>query len=94
MPRIFVSYRRSDSSAITQRIWESLAGVWGKENVIKDTDSFVAGLDFREQMRRTILRCDVVLAIIGQNWLGIDNDTGQRRLTTNRIRCGWKSRRR
>src|SRR5262249_31686356 len=77
---IFVSYRRSDSSAITQRIWESLAGVWGEENVIKDTDSFVAGPDFREQMSRAILRCNVVLVIIGQHWLGINNDARQSRL--------------
>lgn len=80
MPRIFISYRRSDSSDITQRIWESLAGIWGEENVIKDTDSFVAGPDFRDQISRAILRCDVVLAIIGQNWSGIDSDTVQSRL--------------
>src|SRR5262249_42075436 len=48
--------------------------------VIKDADSFVAGPDFREQMSRAILRCNVVLVIIGQHWLGINNDARQSRL--------------
>lgn len=80
MPSIFISYRRNDSAQITQRIWENLIGVWGEEKVIKDTDTFIAGPDFREQMSRSIQRADVVLVVIGQHWLGTNSEMGSNRL--------------
>src|SRR5262249_32931607 len=60
--------------------WESMVGVWGAEKVLKDTDTFLAGPDFREQMSRYIQRSEVVLVIIGQNWLGGAGDAGHNRL--------------
>jgi hypothetical protein len=80
VPAIFISYRRNDSAETTNRIWSNLAGVWGEEKVIKDTDSFVAGPDFRSQMSRYIQQSDVILVIIGQNWSAIDANTGLSRI--------------
>ncbi len=39
MPRLFISYRRTDSKQIAGRIYDRLAPVFGKENIFKDVDS-------------------------------------------------------
>lgn len=42
------------------------------------------GLDFVEQLDAEVSRCDVLLAIIGPNWLTAIDDRGQRRLDDDR----------
>lgn len=70
MPTIVVSYRRSDSSAITGRIFDHLTAYYGEESVFMDIDNIPVGMDFRTKINETLQRTDVVLAVIGANWLG------------------------
>ena len=44
-----------------------------------DFDSIPPGVDFREQIKNTIKKSDLVIAIIGSRWLGIESD-GSRRI--------------
>jgi hypothetical protein len=67
--RIFVSYRRADTRDIAGRLHDRLADRYGDANVIEDVESFEPGLDFVEEIGRAIDRCDVLLALIGPNWL-------------------------
>lgn len=66
--RIFISYRREDSSFATDRIKKLLVQTFGKESVFHDAD-IPKGRDFRIVIDREIARCNVVLVVIGPNWL-------------------------
>jgi hypothetical protein len=72
MPKILISYRRADSSAIAGRIADRLAHHYGEDSVFMDVDSIPIGIDFRTHIDETLQRADVVLAVIGRNWLGQD----------------------
>jgi hypothetical protein len=82
MPALFISYRRSDSSDITGRIFDRLIGHFGNKpvKVVRDVDSIPVGEDFREVLRDRIQDCDVVLVIIGPNWTTVADSKGTRRL--------------
>jgi formylglycine-generating enzyme required for sulfatase activity len=80
MSRIFISYRRADSIAITGRIYDRLLAHFGDGNVFQDVDDIPFGVDFRTHLQNEIDRCDVVLVIIGQQWQRIADEHGRRRL--------------
>jgi|GEM_PF-6796119 hypothetical protein len=82
MPALFISYRRSDSSDITGRIFDRLTGHFGNKpvKVVRDVDSIPVGEDFRDVLRDKIESCDVVLVIIGPNWTIAKDHKGTRRL--------------
>ena len=77
--KIFISYRRDDSSANAGRLYDRLADAFGAENIFMDVDSISFGLDFAEAIGRAVASCDVLLAIIGPEWLTI-SERGRRRL--------------
>jgi hypothetical protein len=67
---ILISYRRADSAAIVGRIYDRLIARYGANAVFLDVDGIPAGADFRDHIRRTLERTDVVLAVVGPAWLG------------------------
>jgi hypothetical protein len=77
-PAIFISYRREDSIDVTGRIYDRLCQHFGKQNVFKDVDSIPLGVDFRKHLGDSVGQCNVLLTIIGRQWLA--GDRGQRRL--------------
>jgi hypothetical protein len=72
MPKIAISYRRSDSSAITGRIFDRLVARYGKESVFMDVDNIPIGTDFRSHIRAVLLETEVLIVVIGPRWLGTD----------------------
>lgn len=70
MPNIAISYRRSDSSALAGRIFDRLATHYGKHAVFMDVDAIPIGVDFRAHIDTTLRYTDVLLAVIGAQWLG------------------------
>jgi hypothetical protein len=80
MPRITMSYRRDDSLDITGRIFDRLAGHFGREAVFRASTTFPPGADFRRHIDRVLEESDIVLAIVGQRWIGPDDE--QRRLAS------------
>jgi len=76
---IFVSYRRQDSADVTGRIYDRLIQRFGKEQIFKDVDSIPLGVDFREHLGGVVGKCDVLLAVIGNEWLAGDT-AGHRRI--------------
>lgn len=67
---IAISYRRDDSLPIAGRLYDRLQAKFGKRNVFMDFDSIPPGVDFREQIKQTIERSNLVVAVIGPDWLG------------------------
>jgi hypothetical protein len=76
---IAISYRREDSMPIAGRLYDRLQAKFGKRNVFMDFDSIPPGVDFRERIRHTIERSNLVIAVIGPHWLGEQSD-GSRRI--------------
>jgi serine/threonine protein kinase len=79
-PLVFLCYRREDSFDATHRLYERLAARFGEQSVVMDVDSIPPGEDFRAFLEKAVNRCDVMLAVIGDHWLKIRNEKGQRRL--------------
>lgn len=79
---IFISYRRQDSADISGRIYDRLVQQFGKDAVFKDVDSMPLGIDFRMHLQHSVGRCTVLLAVIGNSWMGVES--GRRRLDDTR----------
>lgn len=81
MARIFISYRRADTAAMSRRIYDELVKRTGRPRVFRDVDTLMKGKDFRAGIERFILQSDVMLVLIGDQWLDIrDTETSERRL--------------
>src|SRR5688572_2093747 len=77
--RIFISYRREDSAGHTGRLFDSLRSHFGDDSVFFDLSDIDSGQVFGDTIRQAIRSADIVLAIIGPDWLTCTRD-GQRRL--------------
>ena len=71
--KVFISYRRDDSSYVAQQIHEAAIKHFGRDAVVFDVDSIPLGVDFREFLDQQVRECDVLVAIIGNRWLEILN---------------------
>ena len=80
VPRIFITYRRSDSAGTTGRIRERLELVFGRRNVFQDVEAIGAGSVFLDAITTGIGRADVQLVVIGPTWLTATGHDGGRRL--------------
>jgi TIR domain len=69
MPKIAISYRRTDSDA-TGRIFDRLVQRYGTESVFRDIDNIPFGIDFRKVVNDALQGTDVLIAIVGPNWRG------------------------
>jgi hypothetical protein len=70
MPKLLISYRRSDSDAMAGRIRDNLAAYYGNDAVFIDVDNIPIGTDFRDHIRKAFGDHDMLIAVVGQKWLG------------------------
>jgi TIR domain len=77
--RIFISYRRQDTAWPAGRLYDALVEHFPAEQVFMDVDSIEPGEDFVERITAVVSSCDVLLALIGRQWLTVTKN-GQRRL--------------
>jgi hypothetical protein len=78
--RIFMSYRREETAYPAGWLYDRMADRYSSGQVFKDVDSIELGDDFVEVITRAVGSCDVLLALIGNEWLTISDAQGQRRL--------------
>jgi TIR domain len=78
MPGIFISYRRADSCAYAGRVYDHLVDRFGEDRVFMDVDSIEPGADFIEVLQNTVGSCDVLIAVIGRQWLTATDADGRR----------------
>jgi outer membrane protein assembly factor BamD (BamD/ComL family) len=78
--RIFISYRRQETAWPAGRLYDVLVEHFPAEEVFKDVDNIEPGEDFVERITAAVGSCDVLLALIGPQWLTISDENGQRRL--------------
>jgi hypothetical protein len=80
MGGIFVSYRREDSRADAGRLFDRLSQRFGRERLFMDLDTLEPGVDFVEVIEKALVSCDVLIAVIGKQWLTVPDEHGRRRL--------------
>ena len=80
MAGVFISYRRSDTAPYASRLKAHLDTAFGAEFVFMDVNSLRPGEPFKDVIEATITSIDVVLALIGHDWLTVTDASGKRRL--------------
>ena len=69
MSRIFINYRREDTAPNASRIYEWLSERYGDNQVFMDVDTIEPGMDWMQAIDRAVGSADLVLAVIGTDWL-------------------------
>ena len=83
MTRIFISYRRQDSQHQADRLYKAAKPFVHNPDtdLFIDVDDIPYGVDFEVYLKEQVQQSDVVLVLIGPNWLTItDPETNLRRL--------------
>lgn len=78
MTRVFISYRRADSSGWVSAMDRRLSEALGRDNVFCDVKSIGPGSDFELDIRQGLAECDVVLVVIGQLWATVRSGRNRR----------------
>jgi tetratricopeptide (TPR) repeat protein len=78
--RIFISYRREETAYAAGWLFDRLADRFGRGQIFKDVDSIQLGDDFVAVITTAVDSCDVLLALIGDQWLTISDEQGRPRL--------------
>jgi pterin-4a-carbinolamine dehydratase len=76
----FISYRREDSSAASRNVRDHLEIAYGAECVFMDVEGIRAGTDWQEAIRSAIARADILIVVLGAQWLRIQDEYGRRRI--------------
>jgi len=84
MARIFVSYRREDTAGYAGRLFDTLRKAFGPKNVFRDIEQIGPGQNFESAIGSAIESSDVLVALIGRQWLKISDEHGQRRIDDSR----------
>ncbi|MEM1267303.1 MAG: toll/interleukin-1 receptor domain-containing protein [Pseudomonadota bacterium] len=77
---VFISYRRIDTNWAAVAIRHHVLKAFPGTEVFMDIASIEPGADFVDAINRMVDRCEVLLAIIGPNWLTVSTNEGRRRL--------------
>ena len=76
--KVFISYRRDDSAGHTGRIYDSVAARFGEAQIFMDVDHIEPGQDFVQVIEDAVSSCNVLIAIIGRDWVTIRGRTTRR----------------
>lgn len=77
---IFISYRRDDSRHAAGRLVDRLGQTFAREQLFMDVDNIDLGLDFVKVLGEKVAACDVMLVVIGPQWIDAKDAQGRRRL--------------
>src|ERR1039458_8644847 len=80
MHGVFISYRRDDSEGQAGRLYDDLAGRFGRDAIFMDVAGIEPGLDFRKAIDQSVASCSVLLSVMGPGWIDAKDEMGRRRL--------------
>lgn len=78
--KIFISYRREDSSGVTGRLYDRLESHFGSDRIFMNVDAIEPGMDFVKAIEGAISATNVFLVVIGPDWLTATDAARNRRL--------------
>jgi hypothetical protein len=73
--RIFLSYRREDTRHMAGRLADRLDLRFGSGTAFMDVDAIEPGADFTNAIAEAVSSCDLLIALIGPNWLALSQGT-------------------
>jgi YARHG domain/TIR domain len=80
MTMIMVSYRRADAQDMAGRIADYLIAKFGENSVFFDVNSIPTGVNYHNRIEKAIIGSKVMVAVIGQHWIGQNPDGKTSRL--------------
>jgi hypothetical protein len=79
--KIFISYRRDDDPGFAHALYLRLEQEFASGDLFMDVEGHIKpGDDFVKVLNDQVAQCDVLLAIIGEEWVNLRDDEGKRRL--------------
>lgn len=79
--KIFLSYRREDTAGFALALFGRLEQSFPSERLFMDVEGGIgAGQDFVRVIEEEVSLCDVMLVLIGPDWLSVTDDLGGPRL--------------
>ncbi len=78
--KLFLSYRRDDNPYAAGRLYDHLINDFGEDAVYFDVTASYGGIDFRKLIDYKIAECEAVIVVIGEKWLSIKDEEGNRRI--------------
>jgi formylglycine-generating enzyme required for sulfatase activity len=66
---IFICYRRDDAAGYAGHLFESLAAHFGREQIFMDIEQLELGEDFAVAIETAVGACEVLIVLIGPDWL-------------------------
>ena len=66
---LFLSYRATDSSGHTGRLYDRLSAFFGPEHVCMAIKTTTSGDDFLDALEKELSVCNILIAVIGPHWL-------------------------
>ncbi len=80
MAQIFISYRRGPTGYVAHLLAEQIKAEFGPKAVFMDIDNVPLGVDFRDYIGAAVSECQVLLVLIGDDWLTARLPDGTRRI--------------
>jgi len=80
MAQIFISYRRGPTGYVAHLLAEQIKAEFGPKAVFMDIDNVPLGVDFRDYIGAAVSDCQVLLVLIGDDWLTARLPDGTRRI--------------
>jgi hypothetical protein len=77
---IFINYRKDDSNWNALALYNDLQKYFSKDQLFKDFNAILPGDDFVVSIQNALNKCNVLLVVIGKNWLYMEGADGKRRL--------------
>jgi hypothetical protein len=78
MGGVFINYRVKDEPLGAAAIYRELTGRFGDDQVFRDTDSLRPAEHYPDAIRRALRESDIVLVLIGPEWLTLRDSDGTR----------------
>jgi hypothetical protein len=76
---IFINYRRDDSAGHSGRLFDGLSDHF-PGRLFMDIDTIAPGIDFVDAIEKAVGSCEVLIVVIGREWLTLKNAGGGRRV--------------
>ena len=78
--KVFLCYRRDDTAGYALHLQAALKREFGGKVLFMDVEDIRPGFEFDKVLSNEVEKCEVLLALIGPNWINAQYENGKRRL--------------
>ena len=87
---VFINYRVVDAAVGAGLIYYALAGRFGADRIFRDCETMRPGDQYPEVMRRALREADVLVVVMGPEWLTLRDDEDTRLIDRERDWVRWE----